>query len=79
VGAPDSEAEVQAGGDGDAHGAEALQDADAEDETINDSHYQRGKRFRKLHRLMASPVVGACPKPPVLCVLSAPELWLSIA
>jgi hypothetical protein len=37
--------------------ASALEDAALEDETINDSHYQRGKRFRRLHRLMSSPLV----------------------
>jgi hypothetical protein len=45
-------------GDLGAVNAQELQDAEGEDEAINDSHYLRGKRFRRLHRLMSSPVVS---------------------
>jgi hypothetical protein len=56
--ADDGDAPGGAGSDAEVD-ATALQDAEGEDESITDSHYQRGKRFRRLHRLMSSPLVRA--------------------
>jgi hypothetical protein len=53
--------------------ATALEDAEGEDESITDSHYQRGKRFRRLHRLMSSPLVSFR----IPCGLHSTYQWLA--